>query len=66
MIDAVPTIKLDEPNKIQVSKMKGDIEFKAVNFSYPNNPSTPVLNNMNLKIQAYSKIALGTILLNLN
>jgi len=39
---------LDEPNKINIDTIKGNIEFKNVQFAYPNNESKLVLNSINL------------------
>jgi ATP-binding cassette, subfamily B, bacterial len=42
----------------QPIKLKGEIEFNNVSFSYPTRTDFPVLKNINLKIAAGDKIAL--------
>ncbi len=44
-----------EKNQIQ---LKGDIEFKGVQFSYPTRPDIEVLKNISLEVKSGQKIAL--------
>lgn len=43
---------------ISALKLKGEITFNNVNFSYPSRPDYVVLKNLNLSIQAGEKVAL--------
>jgi len=43
---------------IPVLKLRGDITFTNVNFSYPSRPDYEVLKNLNFSIQAGEKVAL--------
>lgn len=43
---------------IPALKLKGEITFNNVNFSYPSRPDYVVLKNLNLSIQAGEKVAL--------
>ena len=59
---------LEKPSEIEVKKedaattavlnLKGDIEYKNVQFAYPTREDVEVLNNINLHISSGSKIAL--------
>ncbi|KAF8399819.1 hypothetical protein HHK36_015691 [Tetracentron sinense] len=58
MIDRLPTIDSeDEKGKI-LAYVRGDIEFKDVDFSYPSRPDTPILQGFNLKVSAGKTIGL--------
>ena len=50
IIDYVPSIKNAPKNDYSYMQIKGDIEFKNINFSYPTKKDVEVLNNFNLKI----------------
>ncbi|CAM2105500.1 unnamed protein product [Caretta caretta] len=39
-------------------KLKGEIEFKNIHFSYPSRPDVKILNGLNLKVQSGKTIAL--------
>lgn len=49
-------IKINE-KIVSRDKIKGEIEFKNVNFHYPEHPDKIILKNFNLKIQAGKKVA---------
>ena len=49
-IDYVPKIKNFPENKFSYMDIKGDIEFKNINFSYPTKNEVEILKNFNLKI----------------
>ena len=49
-IDYVPKIKNFPENKFSYMDIKGDIEFKNINFSYPTKKEVEILKNFNLKI----------------
>ncbi len=55
IIDTKPAIK-DNPNAIELSEIKGNIEFKNVCFEYEKGKQ--ILNNINIKIPAGQTIAL--------
>ncbi|XP_015572248.1 ABC transporter B family member 15 [Ricinus communis] len=58
MIDQIPVIdNEDEKGKI-LPNLRGEIEFKEVNFSYPSRPDTPILQGLNLKVQAGKTVGL--------
>jgi len=56
ILDIQPEIH-DAPDAISISRIKGDVELRDVLFSY-NGGSSPVLNNINLKVNAGESIAL--------
>ena len=51
IIDYIPSIKNAPTNEYSFATIKGDIEFKNINFSYPTKKDVEVLNNFNLKIK---------------
>lgn len=63
LLERVPAIpkpekKLEQSTPIRPSAMKGDIEFRSVNFSYPSRPDIKVLNDFTLRIPANTTTAL--------
>ena len=50
IIDYIPNIKNFPENKFSYTNIKGDIEFKNINFSYPTKKDVEILKNFNLKI----------------
>ena len=50
IIDYTPSIKNAPQNEFSYMKIKGNIEFKNINFSYSTKKDVEVLNNFNLKI----------------
>ena len=50
IIDYIPKIKNAPKNEYSYMKIKGEVEFKNINFSYPTKNDVEVLNNFNLKI----------------
>lgn len=61
LFDRTPTIDNWETNAGYIpddSSFKPDIEFKSIDFSYPNRPGIQVLNNLNLRIKPGQKVAL--------
>ena len=50
IIDYIPNIKNAPYNEHSFMKIKGDIEFKNINFSYPTKKEVEILNDFNLKI----------------
>ncbi|KAL1531163.1 ATP-binding cassette, sub-B (MDR TAP), member 8 [Salvia divinorum] len=57
-IDRVPDINGEDSQGVVLDKIRGEIEFEHVRFSYPLRPDTPVLNDFNLNIQAGKTVAL--------
>jgi ABC-type multidrug transport system fused ATPase/permease subunit len=55
ILDEKPTI-VDKPNAVSLASVKGNIEFKNVNFSYVDDKK--ILDNVNIKIEAGQTIAL--------
>ena len=53
--DMVPEIT-DAPDAVELEKIRGDIEFKDVNFHY--NPNRPILKNVSFTIHAGDRIGL--------
>ncbi|KAD7477115.1 hypothetical protein E3N88_00251 [Mikania micrantha] len=47
----------DHPDSLSVNRIKGDVEFRHVSFSYPTRPGIYVLNDLNLKIIAGNSMA---------
>ncbi|KAK4516374.1 uncharacterized protein ATC70_011345 [Mucor velutinosus] len=56
-IDRVPAIDVDAPNGVVLDKLKGEIEFKDVKFSYPTRPDITILKQLNLKIKPGMTVA---------
>lgn len=54
VLDSMPEIS-EKPNALSAQNIQGSVEFKNVNFGYT---STLVLENINLKVQAGTTIAL--------
>ena len=57
MMESVPEIPSDDPDGIIATNIKGNIEFKEVNFKYPTRPNVKVLNDYTLKIKAGEVVA---------
>lgn len=58
MIDRVPAIDSeDEKGKI-LSYVRGDIEFKDVDFYYPTRPENVILQGLNMKVKAGKSVGL--------
>lgn len=57
-IDRVPEIDGEDTKGLILEKIRGEVEFEHVRFSYPSRPDTPVLNDFNLKIEAGKTVAL--------
>lgn len=52
MIDRIPVIDSKEERGKVLPYVKGDIEFRKVEFHYPSRPDTPILQGLSLKVQA--------------
>ncbi|KAK8582901.1 hypothetical protein V6N13_069667 [Hibiscus sabdariffa] len=58
MIDRDPNIHSENGKEKLLSHVRGDVEFKDVDFSYPSRPETLVLHRFNLKVQAGKMVGL--------
>ncbi|KAH9708537.1 ABC transporter B family member 15 [Citrus sinensis] len=58
MIDRVPVINSEDEIGKTLAYLRGEIEFKDVDFSYPTRPDTPVLQRFNLLVEAGKTIGL--------
>ncbi|KAM0965312.1 hypothetical protein TB2_020918 [Malus domestica] len=58
MIDRIPAIDSEDERGKVLTFVKGDIEFRRVDFCYPSRPDTLVLQGLNLKVQAGKMIGL--------
>ncbi|XP_038994067.1 ABC transporter B family member 15-like [Hibiscus syriacus] len=58
MIDRNPNIHSENRKEKLLSHVRGDVEFKDVDFSYPSRPETLVLHRFNLKVQAGKTVGL--------
>uniref|UniRef100_A0A7N0V2G3 Uncharacterized protein n=1 Tax=Kalanchoe fedtschenkoi TaxID=63787 RepID=A0A7N0V2G3_KALFE len=47
----------DEPSAAAVREIKGEVEFKNVEFHYPARPEVTVLRNLNLRVEAGKTLA---------
>ncbi|KAK9728533.1 ABC transporter [Popillia japonica] len=57
-INLTPVVPLRGGTVIPFHSLKGEIEFKNVNFAYPSRPEHIVLNNFNLKVPPGKTIAI--------
>ncbi|KAL3532526.1 hypothetical protein ACH5RR_006047 [Cinchona calisaya] len=57
-IDRIPEIDGDDTKGIQLDKIRGELEFEHVQFTYPSRPDSLVLDDFNLKIEAGKTVAL--------
>ena len=55
--DRIPEIDSEKGGKI-LALVRGEIEFKEVEFSYPSRPTTKVLQGFNLKVKAGKTVGL--------
>ncbi|KAJ2828372.1 hypothetical protein IWW50_001413 [Coemansia erecta] len=53
-----PIDPLDTKSGVKADKLRGDISFRGVHFSYPSRPDVAVLKGFNLEIRSGQKIAL--------
>ncbi|KAF3442975.1 hypothetical protein FNV43_RR16893 [Rhamnella rubrinervis] len=57
-IDRVPAIDGEDTKGIVLDKIRGELEFEHVKFTYPSRPDTAVLKDFNLKVEAGKTVAL--------
>ncbi|KAJ2480773.1 hypothetical protein IWW56_002214 [Coemansia sp. RSA 2131] len=53
-----PIDPLDSETGTKVDRIRGDISFRNIHFSYPSRPDVPILKGFNLEIRPGQKIAL--------
>ncbi|XP_022775612.1 putative multidrug resistance protein [Durio zibethinus] len=58
MIDRKPNINSENEKEKIMSHVRGEVEFKDVDFSYPSRPDALILHGFNLKAQAGKMIGL--------
>lgn len=58
MIDRIPVINSEDEKGKVLGYVKGEIEFREVDFSYPTRPDSPILKGFNLKVQAGKTVGL--------
>lgn len=58
MIDQTPVIDSENKKGKILPYLRGDIEFKEVNFNYPSRPDTPILQGFSLRVPAGKTIGL--------
>ncbi|XP_022882478.1 putative ABC transporter B family member 8 [Olea europaea var. sylvestris] len=57
-IDRIPVIDGEETKGLVLEKIRGELEFEHVQFTYPSRPDTFVLKDFDLKIEAGKTVAL--------
>ncbi|KAH7855007.1 hypothetical protein Vadar_020204 [Vaccinium darrowii] len=57
-INRIPQIDGDDEKGIVLERIRGEVEFEHVKFTYPSRPDSIVLNDFNLKIEAGKTVAL--------
>ncbi|KAK1415749.1 hypothetical protein QVD17_31535 [Tagetes erecta] len=58
MITRVPRIDINKTKGKTIPLVKGNIEFRNVDFSYPSRPDSPILQGLNLRVKAGKTIGL--------
>ncbi|KAA8529667.1 hypothetical protein F0562_034233 [Nyssa sinensis] len=58
MSDRIPLIDSGDEKGEILENLRGEIEFKEVDFSYPSRPMTRILQGFNLKVQAGKMVGL--------
>jgi ABC-type multidrug transport system fused ATPase/permease subunit len=58
IIEGTPEIPENDPNAFKPTSLTGKIEFKGVKFTYPTRTNVPVLEGLDLTIEAGKKYAL--------
>lgn len=58
MVDKIPVIDSEDKKGKALSHLRGEIEFKEVDFSYPSRPNNPILQGFNLKVKAGKTVGL--------
>ncbi|XP_077228538.1 putative multidrug resistance protein [Tasmannia lanceolata] len=58
MIERVPSINSDDQHGKIMEEVKGELEFKDVDFAYPSRPGSTILRKFNLKVMASQTVGL--------
>ncbi|KAK1427694.1 hypothetical protein QVD17_16387 [Tagetes erecta] len=58
MIERIPSIDSEDQQGTTISQVKGNLEFKDVDFAYPSRPECLVLKKFNLKVKACQTVGL--------
>ncbi|XVF02602.1 hypothetical protein REPUB_Repub04eG0189000 [Reevesia pubescens] len=58
MIDRIPIISSENAKGKVLSHVRGEVEFKDIDFSYPSRPDALILRRFNLKVQAGKMVGL--------
>ncbi|KAA0034243.1 putative multidrug resistance protein [Cucumis melo var. makuwa] len=58
MIDRIPVIDAEDGKGKSLDRLRGKIEFRDVEFSYPSRPETSILQGFNLKVNAGETVGL--------
>ncbi|GLT68948.1 hypothetical protein SLA2020_411380 [Shorea laevis] len=58
MIERIPVIDSEDGKGKILSYVRGEIEFKEVYFSYPSRPNTPILQGLNIRVEAGKTVGL--------
>lgn len=58
MINRIPTIDSESKEGTILEEVRGEIEFKNVEFAYPSRPVAPVLQGLNLRVMPGRTIGL--------
>ncbi|KAD4889046.1 hypothetical protein R6Q59_034064 [Mikania micrantha] len=58
IINRVPSIDSTDKNGTTISVVRGELEFKDVEFAYPSRPESLVLKKVNIKIKASQTVGL--------
>lgn len=58
MIERIPSIDSEDQQGTTIYSVKGNLEFKDVDFAYPSRPECLVLKNFNLKVKACQTVGL--------
>ncbi|WCJ42579.1 ABC transporter family protein [Euphorbia peplus] len=57
-MDRIPEIDSEDTTGLILDKIRGQIEFQHIKFTYPSRLDSPVFNDFNLKIEAGKTVAL--------
>ncbi|CAN0857280.1 ABC transporter B family member 15 [Linum grandiflorum] len=58
MIKRVPKIDMENPDGEILENMRGEVEFRNVQFAYPSRPESIILGDFNLKVPSGNTVAL--------
>lgn len=58
MIDRVPSIDSEDPKGEILKEVRGEVEFRNVEFAYPSRPESKIFRNFCLKIPSNKTVAL--------